>query len=169
MATVIVNNDANVQVANGGENMRLRSSMSIDNLLVAFPDSLPTDFMLKFHNDLRYMKRDKSFSENCYCGLVPYFNGKEHLEFAMLQWDLLTDDIATFDAKGEFVAFVTPNDELHTFSRSTASADTTVKDWMEGVANHFNNVADYKFTKLDYMCKYEERLYTKSLLGIVKK
>ena len=48
MATVIVNNDANVQVANGGENMRLRNSMSIDNLLVAFPDNLPSDFMLKF-------------------------------------------------------------------------------------------------------------------------
>nr|DAT29336.1 MAG TPA: hypothetical protein [Caudoviricetes sp.] len=169
MATVIVNNDSNVQVANGSSNMSLRNAMAITNIVTAYPDKMPDDFKLVFHNDLRYMKRDKSFSENCYCGLVPYFNGKEHLEFAMLQWDLLTDDIATFDAKGEFVAFVTPNDELHTFSRSTASADTTVKDWMEGVANHFNNVADYKFTKLDYMCKYEERLYTKSLLGIVKK
>ena len=51
MATVIVNNDSKVQVANGSENMRLRNSMSIDNLLVAFPDGLPTDFMLKFHKD----------------------------------------------------------------------------------------------------------------------
>lgn len=169
MATVIVNNDSKVQVANGGENMRLRNSMSITNIVTAYPDSLPTDFKLVFHDNLRYMKRDKSFSENCYCGLVPFFNSKEHLEFAMLQWDLLTDDIATFDAKGEFVAFVTPNDELHAFAAATASADTTVKDWMEGVANHFNNVADYKFTKLDYMCKYETRLYTKSLLGIIKK
>lgn len=169
MATVIVNNDANVQAANGSNNMSLRNAMAITNIVTAYPDKMPDDFKLVFHNDLRYMKRDKSFSKDCYCGLVPFFNGKEHLEFAMLQWDLLTDDIATFNAKGEFVAFVTPNDELHTFSRSTASADTTVKDWMEGVTNHFNNVADYKFTKLDYMCKYEERLYTKSLLGIVKK
>ena len=169
MATVIVNNDANVQVANGGENMRLRSSMSIDNLLVAFPDSLPTDFMLKFHNDLRYQRNRTEWSDKCYCGLVPFYNGVEHIEFAMLQWDLLVADIATFNAKGEFVEFVTPNDELHTFAAATASADTTVKDWMEGVANHFNNVADYKFTKLDYMCKYEGRLYTKSLLGIIKK
>ena len=169
MATVIVNNDANVQVANGSNNMSLRNAMAITNIVTAYPDALPADFKLVFHNDLRYMKRDKSFSENCYCGLVPFFNGKEHLEFAMLQWDLLTDDIATFDAKGEFVAFVTPNDELHTYARSTASADITVENWMQGIAKNFNNVADYKFTKLDYMCKYETRLYTKSLLGIVKK
>lgn len=169
MATVIVNNDSNVQVANGSNNMSLRNAMAITNLLTAYPDKMPDDFKLVFHNDLRYMKRDKSFSKDCYCGLVPFFNGKEHLEFAMLQWDLLVSDIATFNAKGEFVAFVTPNDELHTFAASTASADTTVKDWMEGVANHFNNVADYKFTKLDYMCKYETRLYTKSILGIIKK
>lgn len=169
MATVIVNSDANVTSANGSANMNLRNAMAITNLLTAYPDKLPDDFKLVFHNDLRYMKRDKSFSDNCYCGLVPFFNGKEHLEFAMLQWDLLTDDIATFNAKCEFVSFSTPNDELHTYARSTASADTTVKDWMEGVANHFNNIADYKFTKLDYMCKYENRPYTKSLLGIVKK
>ena len=31
------------------------------------------------------------------------------------------------------------------------------------------NESNYKFTKLDYMCKYEERFYTKSLLGIIKK
>ena len=169
MATVIVNNDSNVQVANGSNNMNLRNAMAITNIVTAYPDSLPADFKLVFHNDLRYMKRDKSFSKDCYCGLVPFFNGKEHLEFAMLQWDLLTDDIATFDAKGEFVAFSTPNDELHTYARSTASADVTVENWMQGIANHFNNVADYKFTKLDYMCKYETRLYTKSILGIVKK
>lgn len=169
MATVIVNNDANVTPANGSANMNLRNAMAITNLLTAYPDKLPDDFKLVFHNDLRYMKRDKSFSDNCYCGLVPAFNGKEHLEFAMLQWDLLTDDIATFDAKGEFVNFSTPNDELHSFARSTASADTTVKDWMEGIAKNFANVGEYKFTKLDYMCKYETRLYTKSLLGIVKK
>ena len=169
MATVILNNDSNVQVANCSSNLNLRNAMAITNIVTAYPNKLPDDFKLVFHNDLRYMKRDKSLSENCYCGLVPYFSGKEHLEFAMLQWDLLTDDIATFDAKGEFVAFATPNDELHTFSRAIASADTTVKDWMEEIAAHFNNVADYKFTKLDYMCKYEERLYTKSLLGIIKK
>lgn len=169
MATVVVNSDANVTSANGSANMNLRSAMAITNIVTAYPGSLPADFKLVFHDNLRYMKRDKSFSENCYCGLVPFFNGKEHLEFAMLQWDLLVSDIATFNAKGEFVGFVTPNDELHTFAAATASADTTIKDWMEGVANHFNNVADYKFTKLDYMCKYEERLYTKSLLGIIKK
>lgn len=168
MATVIVNNDANVTAANGSNNMSLRNAMAITNLLTAYPDKLPDDFKLVFHNDLRYMKRDKSFSDNCYCGLVPFFNGKEHLEFAMLQWDLLTDDIATFTPKGEFDAFVTPNDELHTFARSTASADITVEAWMQGIAKHFN-VADYKFIKLDYMCKYETRLYTKSLLGIAKK
>lgn len=169
MATVIVNNDANVQAANGSSNMNLRNAMAITNIITAYPDTLPADFKLVFHDDLRYMKRDKSFSENCYCGLVPFFNGKEHLEFAMLQWDLLTDDIATFNSKGEFVTFSTPNDELHTYARSTASADITVKDWMEGIAKNFNNVANYKFTKLDYMCKYEERFYTKSLLGIIKK
>ena len=168
MATIIFNSDANVASANGSANINLRNAMAITNIVTAYPDALPPDFKLVFHDNLRYMKRDKSFSENCYCGLVPFFNGKEHLEFAMLQWDLLTDDIATFDAKGEFVAFVTPNDELHTFSRSTASADTTVKEWMKGIANHFAKVADYKFTKLDYMCKYETRLYTKSLLGIIK-
>ena len=168
MATVIVNNDANVQAANGSNNMSLRNAMAITNIITAYPDKLPDDFKLVFHNDLRYMKRDKSFSDNCYCGLVPYFNGKEHLEFAMLQWDLLTDDIAIFTPKGEFDAFVTPNDELHTFARSTASADITVEAWMQGIAKHFN-ATDYKFTKLDYMCKYETRLYTKSLLGIVKK
>ena len=170
MATVIVNSDANVQVANGGENMRLRSSMSIDNLLVAFPDNLPTDFMLKFRNDLRYMKRDKSISDNCYCGLVPFYNGVEHIEFAMLQWDLLVEDIATVNANGEFVGFVTPNDDLHTFARSTASADKTIEAWMQGIAKHFNdNVKDCKFTKLSYLCKYESRLYTRVLLGIIKK
>ena len=169
MATVIVNNDANIQAAKGSNNMSLRNAMAITNIVTAYPDSLPADFKLVFHNDLRYMKRDKSFSENCYCGLVPFFNGKEHLEFAMLQWDLLTDDIATFTPKGEFDTFVTPNDELHTYARSTASADVTVEAWMQGIAKQFTNVADYKFTKLDYMCKYETRLYTKSLLGIVKK
>ena len=170
MATVIVNNASDVKVANGGENMRLRNSMFIDNLLVAFPDSLPSDFTLKFHNDLRYMKRDKSFSKDCYCGLVPFFNGKEHLEFAMLQWDLLVEDIATVNAKGEFVAFSTPNDELHTYARSTASADITIEAWLQGVAKHFNdNAKDYKFNKLSYLCKYESRLYTRVLLGIIKK
>ena len=169
MATVIVNNDSKVQVANGSNNMSLRNAMAITNIITAYPDALPADFKLVFHNDLRYMKRDKSFSDNCYCGLVPFFNGKEHLEFAMLQWDLLADDIATFNAKGEFVTFSTPNDELHTYARSTASADVTVENWMEGIAKNFTNVADYKFTKLDYMCKYETRLYTKSLLGIIKK
>ena len=169
MATVIVNNDSNVQVANDSSNMNLRNAMAITNVVTAYPDALPSDFKLVFHNDLRYMKRDKSFSENCYCGLVPFFNGKEHLELAMLQWDLLTDDIATFNSKGEFVKFSTPNDELHTYARSTASVDITVKDWMEGIAKNFNDIANYKFTKLDYMCKYEERLYTKSLLGIIKK
>ena len=144
MATVIVNNDSNVQAANGSNNMSLRNAMAITNIVTAYPDSLPTDFKLVFHDNLRYMKRDKSFSENCYCGLVPFFNGKEHLEFAMLQWDLLTDDIATFDAKGEFVAFSTPNDELHSYARSTASAHTPVKAWREAVANPFSNVADYK-------------------------
>ena len=144
MATVILNNDAKVQVANGSNNMSLRNAMAITNIITAYPDKLPDDFKLVFHNDLRYMKRDKSFSENCYCGLVPFFNGKEHLEFAMLQWDLLIDDIATFDAKGEFVAFSTPNDELHTYARRTASADVTVENWMQGIAKNFTNVADYK-------------------------
>lgn len=170
MATVIVNNDANVQVANGGENMRLRSSMSIDNLLVAFPDKLPDDFMLKFHNDLRYQRNRTEWSDKCYCGLIPFYNGVEHIEFAMLQWDLLVEDIATVNANGEFVGFSTPNDELHTYSRSTASADITVEAWMNGIAKHFNDrVNDYKFTKLSYLCKYESRLYTRVLLGIVKK
>lgn len=170
MATVIVNNDANVQVANGSNNMSLRNAMAITNIITAYPDKLPDDFKLVFHNDLRYMKRDKSFSKDCYCGLVPFFNGKEHLEFAMLQWDLLVSDIATFNSKGEFAAFVTPNDELHAFAAATASADITIEAWLQGVAKHFNdNAKDYKFTKLDYMCKYETRLYTKSLLGIVKK
>lgn len=169
MATVIVNSDANVTAANGSNNMSLRNAMAITNLLTAYPDKLPDDFKLVFHNDLRYKKRDKSFSDNCYCGLVPYFNGKEHLEFAMLQWDLLTDDIAEFNAKGEFMNFSTPNDELHTFARSSASADITVEAWMRSIVNHFAAVGEYKFTKLDYLCKYESRLYTKSLLGIVKK
>lgn len=169
MATVIVNSDANVTAANGSNNMSLHNAMAITNLLTAYPDKLPDDFKLVFHNDLRYMKRDKSFSDNCYCGLVPYFNGKEHLEFAMLQWDLLTDDIAEFNAKGEFMNFSTPNDELHTFARSSASTDITVEAWMRSIVNHFAAVGEYKFTKLDYLCKYESRLYTKSLLGIVKK
>lgn len=169
MATIIVNSDANVTAANGSNNMSLRNAMAITNLLTAYPDKLPDDFKLVFHNDLRYMKRDKSFSDNCYCGLVPYFNGKEHLEFAMLQWDLLTDDIAEFNAKGEFINFSTPNDELHTFARSSASTDITVEAWMRSIVNHFAAVGEYKFTKLDYLCKYESRLYTKSLLGIVKK
>lgn len=170
MATVIVNNDANVQVANGGENMRLRNSMSIDNLLVAFPDSLPADFMLKFHNDLRYQRNRTEWSDKCYCGLVPFYNGVEHIEFAMLQWDLLVEDIATVNANGEFAGFVTPNDELHTYARSTASADITIEAWMQGIAKHFNdNAKNYKFTKLSYLCKYEERLYTRVLLGIIKK
>ena len=85
MATVVVNSDANVTSANGSANMNLRNAMAITNIVTAYPDSLPTDFKLVFHDNLRYMKRDKSFSENCYCGLVPFFNGKEHLEFAMLQ------------------------------------------------------------------------------------
>ena len=170
MATVIVNNDANVQVANGGENMRLRNSMSIDNLLVAFPNNLPSDFMLKFHNDLRYQRNRTEWSDKCYCGLVPFYNGVEHIEFAMLQWDLLVEDIATVNANGEFAGFVTPNDELHTYARSTASADITIETWLQGVARHFNaNAKDYKFTKLSYLCKYESRLYTRVLLGIVKK
>lgn len=170
MATVIVNNDSKVQVANGGENMRLRNSMSIDNLLVAFPDSLPSDFMLKFHNDLRYQRNRTEWSDKCYCGLVPFYNGVEHIEFAMLQWDLLVEDIATVNTKGEFAEFVTPNDELHTYARSTASADITIEAWLQGVAKHFNDhVNDYKFTKLSYLCKYESRLYTRVLLGIVKK
>ena len=169
MATIILNNDANVQTANGSNNMTIRNTMAITNLLAAYPDSLPTDFKLVFHNDLRYMKRDKSFSTDCYCGLVPFFNGKEHLEFAMLQWDLLVADIATFNMKGEFEAFVTPNDELHTFAASSASADIAIETWLKRIADHFNAVAQYKFTKLDYMCKYETRLYTRSLLGIVKK
>lgn len=170
MATVIVNNDSNVQVANGSNNMSLRNTMAITNLLTAYPDKMPDDFKLVFHNDLRYMKRDKSFSDNCYCGLVPFFNGKEHLEFAMLQWDLLVEDIATVNANGEFAGFVTPNDELHTYARSTASADITIEAWLQGVAKHFNdNAKDYKFTKLSYLCKYESRLYTRVLLGIVKK
>ena len=170
MATVIVNNDANVQVANGGENMHLRNSMSIDNLLVAFPDNLPSDFMLKFHNDLRYQRNRTEWSDKCYCGLVPFYNGVEHIEFAMLQWDLLIEDIATVNANGEFAGFVTPNDELHTYARSTASADITIETWLQGIAKHFNdNAKDYKFTKLSYLCKYESRLYTRVLLGIVKK
>ena len=42
--------------------------------------------------------------------------------------------------------------------------------WMQGIAKHFNdNAKDYKFTKLSYLCKYESRLYTRVLLGIVKK
>lgn len=170
MATIIVNSDVNVQVANGGENMRLRNSMSIDNLLVAFPDKLPDDFMLKFHNDLRYQRNRTEWSDKCYCGLVPFYNGVEHIEFAMLQWDLLVEDIATVNTKGEFVGFVTPNDELHTYARSTASADITIEAWLQGIAKHFNDHAkDYKFTKLSYLCKYESRLYTRVLLGIVKK
>ena len=40
MATVIVNNDSNVQVANGSNNMSLRNAMAITNLLTAYPDSL---------------------------------------------------------------------------------------------------------------------------------
>ena len=170
MATVIVNNDTNVKAANGNENMRLRNSMSIDNLLVAFPDNLPTDFMLKFHDDLRYQRNRTEWSDKCYCGLVPFYNGVEHIEFAMLQWDLLVEDIATVNAKGEFTGFVTPNDELHTYARSTASADKTIVDWLQGIVKHFNdNVKDYKFTKLSYLCKYENRLYTRVLLGIIKK
>ena len=170
MATVIVNSDANVQAANGGENMRLRNSMSIDNLLVAFPDKLPDDFMLKFHNDLRYQRNRTEWSDKCYCGLVPFYNGAEHLEFAMLQWDLLVEDIATVNAQGEFAGFVTPNDELHTYARSTASADTTIEAWLQGIAKHFNdNAKNYKFTKISYLCKYESRLYTRVLLGIIKK
>lgn len=169
MATVIVNNDSNIQAANGSNNMSLRNATAITNLITAYPNGMPDDFKLVFHNDLRYMKRDRSLSEGCYCGLVPFFNGKEHLEFAQLQWDLLVSDIATFDSRGEFVEFVTPSDELHAFAAATASAEITIEDWMRGVANHFNNTGEYKFTRLDYMCKYEERLYTKSLLGIVKR
>ena len=141
MATVIVNNDSKVEVANGNENMRLRNSMSIDNLLVAFPDKLPDDFMLKFHNDLRYQRNRTEWSDKCYCGLVPFYNGAEHIEFAMLQWDLLVEDIATVNANGEFAGFVTPNDELHTYARSTASADITIEAWMQGIAKHFNDNA----------------------------
>ena len=58
MATVIVNNDANVKAANSSNNMSLRNAMAITNIVTAYPDSLPTDFKLVFHDNLRYMKRD---------------------------------------------------------------------------------------------------------------
>lgn len=169
MATVMINNNDKVQSANGQETMRIRNNMAIDNLLTAYPGALPGDFKLVLHNDLRYMKRDKSWSENCYCGLVPFYGGKEHIEFAMLQWDLLVEDIAVVDTNGDFVEFSTPNDELHTFARSTASADITIEAWMTGIVNHFNVVNNWKFIKLSYLCSYEGRKYTKTILGIVAK
>ena len=44
MATVIVNNDSNVQVANGSSNMSLRNAMAITNIVTAYPDKMPEDF-----------------------------------------------------------------------------------------------------------------------------
>lgn len=169
MATVMINNDANKKSADGAQNMHLRNNMAINNLLIAYPDALPADFKLVFHNDLRYQKRDRSWSEDCYCGIIPFYGGKEHMEFAMLQWDLLTEDIAVVDANGDFEDFATPNDELHTFARNTASADKTIESWFKEIVDHFNTVANWKFVKLSYNCAYESRKYTKTILGIVAK
>ena len=169
MATVMINNDANKSNANGSENMHLRNNMAISNLLIAYPDALPADFKFVYHDNLRYQKRDRSWSENCYCGIIPFYGGKEHTEFALLQWDLLTEDIAVVDAQGEFKDFATPNDELHTFARNQASADKTIESWFKEIVDHFNVVGNWKFTKLSYDCAYEGRKYTKTILGIVAK
>ena len=50
-----------------------------DGLVLAFPDKLPDGFMLKFHNDLRYQRNRTEWSDKCYCGLVPFYNGAEVL------------------------------------------------------------------------------------------
>lgn len=170
MATVILNNDKDVERANSAEKLRVRQSTTINNLLVAYPDALPDDFKFVFHDDLRYIRKGGEASDKCYCGLVPFFGGQEHLELALLQWDLLVENIPTFDSKGEFVKFDAPTDLLHKFARDTASADKEVRAWLNAIIDKFKDVSKYKFVKSEFMSKTTTgRVFPNIILGIVEK
>lgn len=170
MATVILNNDKDVERADSAKKLRVRQSTTINNLLVAYPDALPDDFKFVFHDDLRYIRKGGEASDKCYCGLVPFFGGQEHLELALLQWDLLVENIPTFDSKGEFVKFDAPTDLLHKFARDTASADKEVRAWLNDIIDKFKDVSKYKFVKSEFMSKTTTgRVFPNIILGIVEK
>lgn len=168
MATIIINSAAqnSVNNANGEEKLRLFANATTTRMVAAYGTGLPDDFSLIYHEDLRYVKKDGSESDKCYCGLVPKFGGVEHMELAMLQWDLLISDIPSFNTDGTFKEFFTPGDELHTFARETADATKSIKEWLQGIANHFD-AKSYKFVAVSYVGKNKyDKVYTVSLLGI---
>ena len=168
MATIIINSAAQkaADTADSSEKMRLRMGATVANLVAAYGTGLPDDFVLVVHNDLRYIKKDGEPSDKCYCGLVPKFGGVEHMELAMLQWDLLSSDVPSFNTDGSFKEFFTPGDELHRFARETADANKTIGEWLQGIADHFDPKL-YKFVAVSYVGKNQyNRVYTVSLLGI---
>jgi hypothetical protein len=171
MATAVLNSSAqtSANTADGTALLRIRQNAIVQRMVAAYGNGLPADFTLVFHNDLRYTKRGGELSEQCYCGLVPKFNGVEHLELAMFQWDLLAEDIPTYKTSGKetiFDQFFTPADALHKFARDTASTDKTVQAWMEGIRDHFV-AANHKFVDVTYMGKNKfDKPYVVHILGI---
>lgn len=126
---------------------------------------LPDDFKLIVHDNLAYTKKNGETS--LYWGLVPFFNVKEHTEYAITQFDLLAEEELQYDAQGNLMTErFTPSDEMHKFARETASPSITYKDWLDGIAAKFVG-AKCTITLQTYYAKtLKGSLYVRYIWGI---
>ena len=147
-------------------NLTIPQAQIAEAMCALYKEKVPSDFALHIHNDLRYVKKDGSLSEKCYWGLVPFFNGAEHLEMVMLQFDLLMHDQVAVNEDGTFKEFWTPQDALHTYARETADTSIKIDEWLNKIANKFQGDG-YKMVLLSYIAKnLKGGIYRKMLWGV---
>lgn len=148
------------------ENILLFNAQLAQNFAALGAAGLPDDFKFIVCNDLTYTK--KNGEKTSYWGLVPFFNGAEHLELAITQFDLLLDNCPEYNYDGTLKGFWQPSDALHVYARQTASPSITYKDWLDGIAAKFNK--DYKVVLLNYTAKtLKGAVYNRVVWGLEPK
>lgn len=149
-------------------NLRLFNSLNIKKLYAAFAEGTPSDFKLVVHDNLEYKKKDGTTM--LLWGLVPFYNGSEHSELAITQFDLLIEDELQYSSKGELLPEgFTPNDSLHKMARESATPTTTYKEWLDNLSSKFQG-DKFKISLHTYYAKtLKGALYMRYVWGVTEK
>ena len=154
------------EIKKANENLHMFNAQLAQNFAALGAAGLSDDFKFVVADDLTYVK--KNGEKTSYWGIVPFFGGKEHIELAITQFDLLLDNCPEYNADGTLKGFWQPSDALHEFARQTASADITYKDWLDGIATKFTK--DYKVVLQSYTAKnLKGSVYNRVVWGLAPK
>ena len=154
------------EIKKANENLHMFNAQLAQNFAALGAAGLPDDFKFVVADDLTYIK--KNGEKTSYWGIVPFFGGKEHIELAITQFDLLLDNCPEYNSDGTLKGFWQPSDALHEFARQTASADKTYKEWLEGIAAKFTTA--YKVVLGSYVAKtLKGAVYNRVVWGLEPK